>query len=595
MKKIFFRVTCIMGALGMVSAANAAYAQELANNFENKEAALCQDLNGEAIPSERYIVKFLSQKAKTQKTTEGVEQADLTEVEHLAGMWYSLEANGLDREKAVDKASEFGMVEYIEEDLKRQKDSGYANLAFSEENLNWGVSASGLDKAAVELSGFDPDTEVVVAVLDTGVWINHPLLEGRTVEGYDFFDNDNDPSDTDGHGTHVAGIVASSTKGLPVKIMPVRVMDTDGGYDSVIGEGIKYAVDNGADVINMSLTGEGSSRYLEEAVEYASSNGVVVVVSAGNDSDDTSKYYPAGIEKCITVSAVDENDGFADFSNFGEAVDIAAPGVGIVSSVTLSADGDGRIDGYMGMDGTSMAAPFASAAVSLLKMDDQNLIPYEIEYLLSQNVRDAGSTGYDPYFGDGIIDYGKWMSSRRFAAQGKIELVDGAENIFEGSRFSIKYKASKGYKPSASVEYEGEILKAQVTYPQEGYVQIITDQKLPEGTININIDKQSFEAFVKGESGEFSITPESEILISISDVMPIGEIHSEHIYIRGPNGIRMDFESIENTYDGVRVKLGSEGGFYYGRCSIIIENLDTDKGEIDQVIPARLYTAQNGF
>ncbi|KDR94956.1 Subtilase family protein [Peptoclostridium litorale DSM 5388] len=594
MRKTFFRVTCFIGALGMISAANAAVAQELANDFEREGVAICEGSQGEEIPSERYIVKFSSQKARPQKNANNKSESDPEEVEQLAGKWYSVKSEGIGREEAIQKALQFGSVEYIEADFKRQKAAADSMPALKAD-LNWGISSSGLDRAVAEASDLGVGGEVIVAVLDTGVWIDHPLLEGRTVPGYDFFDGDSDPSDTDGHGTHVAGIVASATEGLPVKIMPVRVMDSDGGYDSVIGEGIRYAVDNGADIINMSLTGNGYSLYLEEAVEYAGANGVVVVVSAGNDSDDTSRHYPAGIEQCITVSAADKYDGFADFSNFGDEVDLAAPGVGIVSSTTLDADNDGPLDGYAVMSGTSMAAPFVSAAASILKIDDKRLLPYEIEYLLEQNTRDAGAAGYDPYFGEGIIDYGKWMSSKRFALQGKIELVDGPKNIFEGSAFLIKYKAAAGYRPTAGVEYEGEPLKAEVTYPQEGYVQISTEKKLPGGTVKINIDKQTFDAFVKSEFGEFSITPESEILISITGVKPIGQVHSENLYIRGPDGYRMDFGSIKTTDEGAMVKLGLNSGLYYGRCSIVIENLETDKGEIDQAMPARLYSAQNGF
>lgn len=593
MRRTFFRVTCFIGALGMISAASAVSAQGLANDFEREGVAICEGSQGGESPCERYIVKFSSQKAKPQRNANYKSEYDSQEVEQLAGKWYSMKSQGLGREKALQKALQFGEVEYIEEDFKRQKAAN--SMTGLKVDLNWGIGSSGFDMAVSEASSVGADGEVIVAVLDTGVWIDHPLLAGRTVPGYDFFDNDSDPSDTDGHGTHVAGIVASATEGLPVKIMPVRVMDSGGGYDSVIGEGIRYAVDNGADIINMSLTGNGYSLYLEEAVEYASASGVVVVVSAGNDSDDTSKHYPAGIEKCITVSASDRYDGFADFSNFGDEVDVAAPGVGIVSSTTLDADNYGPLDGYTLMSGTSMAAPFVSAAASILKLDDKMLLPYEVEYLLKQNTRDAGAAGYDPYFGEGIIDYGKWLSSKRFGMQGKIELVDGPKNIFEGSTFLVKYKAATGYRPSAGVEYEGEALKANVTYPQDGYVQISTEKKLPGGTVRINIDKHSFDAFVKSEFGEFSITPESEVLISIAGVKPMGQVHSENLYIRGPDGYRMDFGSIKTTDEGIRVKLGYDSGLYYGRCSVVMENLDTDKGEVDQVIPARLYRTQNGF
>ncbi len=595
MKKVFLKVTCLMGAVSMISAVNAAYAQEMQKISDYDGSFALQSDQGEGLPSEKYIVKFLSQKAMVQKNTQDSEQSDRVAVERLAGKWYSVDSKGMGRDEVLQKISNIGKVEYIEADIKRKKAAVHSDSLSSQEYLNWGIGSSGFDLAVDEISSVDPDSEVVVAVLDTGVWGGHPLLMDRMVEGYDFFDDDSDPSDTDGHGTHVAGIVASATDGLPVKIMPVRVMDSDGGYDSIIGEGMKYAVDNGADVINMSLTGPGSSAYLESMVEYANSNGVVVVVSAGNDSDDTAQYYPAGIVKCITVSATDKYDGFAGFSNFGQEVDVAAPGVDIVSSTILRADKDGIKDGYTSMEGTSMSAPFVAAAASILKLDDEKLLPYEIEYLLKRNVRDAGAVGDDPYFGEGIIDYKKWLSSGNFGAEGRIELVNGPKSIFSGSSFLIKYRAKEGYKPSISVEYNGETLESQVEYPEEGYAGVVMAEKLPAGIVTVNVDYYSYEAFVQSEQGEFSFTPDSEILISFLEAQPIDEIHRENLYIRGPDGYRMDFENIETVDGGIKARLGSGSGLSYGRCSIVMERLKTDSGELDQIIPARLYYAQTGL
>lgn len=293
-------------------------------------------------------------------------------------------------------------VEFVQPDYKRRAYNSTASTALPE---NWGVVRTGADKLSKEITGNDA---AVVAVVDTGVDSFHPLLEGRVLPGYDFVNSDNDASDdsTTGHGTHVAGIIAKVAGEQPVRILPLKVLNSKGtGYDSAIADAIFYAVEHGADIINLSLGGEGYSPVLEEAVNYAVSNGVVVIAAAGNDSSDAGYYAPAGIESCVTVSAIDIDDMLAEFSNFGNVVDIAAPGTDIVSSVPLSVDHDGVRDGYTAFDGTSVAAPFVAGIGALLKVEDESLSGKQIEDLYYQNVDDVGYPGWDMFYGNGIIDF----------------------------------------------------------------------------------------------------------------------------------------------------------------------------------------------
>lgn len=209
-------------------------------------------------------------------------------------------------------------------------------------------------------------SSVVVAVIDTGVQTDHPDLTGKTVAGYDFVNNDSNPYDEQGHGTHVAGTVAATTNnGIgvagvapDVKVMPVRVLDRNGsGTNDWVASGITYAADNGAKVINMSLGGSSGSQALQDAVNYAWSKGVVVVAAAGN-SNTSSPSYPAYYTNCIAVAATDSNDAKASFSNYGSWVDVAAPGVSIIST-TLGG-------GYAKYSGTSMASPHAAGVAALV-------------------------------------------------------------------------------------------------------------------------------------------------------------------------------------------------------------------------------------
>ncbi len=242
-----------------------------------------------------------------------------------------------------------------------------------------------LDEAHAYTKG---DDNIIVAVLDTGVELEHPELKNQMLNGFDFvniiggaeefigdyLDADRIADDEVGHGTHVAGIAVGRGINMPkgvapkCKLLPVRVlaaMERNGrrvgaGLIENINAGVKFAVDNGADVINMSLgikhTGGGLPH--KEVVDYAKRKGVTIVAAAGNDGQQE-MYYPGAFESVITVGAVDERGEVAEFSTFGEQVSFVAPGVDVYST---SLD-----NGYAFSTGTSHAAPFVTGAVALLK------------------------------------------------------------------------------------------------------------------------------------------------------------------------------------------------------------------------------------
>jgi subtilisin family serine protease len=230
--------------------------------------------------------------------------------------------------------------------------------------------------------------EITVAILDTGVNLNHPEFQGRLLPGYDFVNiidgagrfvgdylgYDEDPEDQVGHGSHVAGIIAAKGEGAPVgvvpkcRILPVRVLGAmkrgskrvGAGLVDNINSGIKWAIDQGADVINMSLgiqhTGGGLPH--QEVVEYAKRKGVTIVAASGNDGKEQ-LYYPGALPYVIAVGAVDEFGEMANFSTYGKQVDLVAPGTNIYSTY-LNND-------YAFSTGTSHASPFVAGAVAMLK------------------------------------------------------------------------------------------------------------------------------------------------------------------------------------------------------------------------------------
>ncbi|GAA4590321.1 type VII secretion-associated serine protease mycosin [Actinoplanes octamycinicus] len=252
---------------------------------------------------------------------------------------------------------------------------------------------------------------VTVAVIDTGVDASHPDLAGRVLTGYDATtDQVGGSTDPQGHGTHVAGTVAAlAGNGIgvagvapDVRILPVRVLGANGeGYDSDTAEGVVWAADHGADVINMSLGGTSQSSALTSAVAYARSKGVVVVAAAGNERQKGSPTsYPGADPGVIAVAATDSADRVASYSNAGGYVDVAAPGSAILSTYPTAL----ASSGYASMSGTSMASPHVAALAALLVAARPGLTPDEVESALEDSAVDLGAAGKDNDFGYGRVD-----------------------------------------------------------------------------------------------------------------------------------------------------------------------------------------------
>lgn len=259
------------------------------------------------------------------------------------------------------------------------------------------------------------DPEVVIAILDSGVDRTHPDLAAKVVSpGRDFANNDDDATDDHWHGTHVAGIAAADTdngEGIAgvawnCKILPVKVTEADGtGFYSWIIDGIIWATDQGAEVINLSLGGDFDDPFLEDACKYAFDRGVVLVASAGNDAAAVS--YPAAYDSYVlAVAATDYNDEVADFSNFGPQVDIAAPGVYILGPAPQWFVGEGYLP-YLFASGTSQAAPHVSGMAALIRSLKPELQPAEIMKIIRYSADDVNASvdhGRDDHIGYGRIN-----------------------------------------------------------------------------------------------------------------------------------------------------------------------------------------------
>ncbi|MCU1467379.1 MAG: peptidase, partial [Actinomycetia bacterium] len=255
---------------------------------------------------------------------------------------------------------------------------------------------------------------ITVAVVDTGVLGAHEDLVGSVIPGIDLASDaaQYDPArngevDPGGHGTHVAGIIAAHPNngvGIAgaapgVKIMPIRILDKSGsGSSSDVAEGIIWAVNHGARLVNLSLGG-GPSPGMQAAIQYARSRQVVTFAAGGNSYQDGNQAnYPAAYPEAVAVGAVDSSLHHASYSNTGAYIDVVAPGDQIWSTY-----GTGRAQ-YALMSGTSMATPYATAAAALLLSERPSLSATDVTSLIEGTASDLGPRGRDDTFGHGLVN-----------------------------------------------------------------------------------------------------------------------------------------------------------------------------------------------
>lgn len=265
--------------------------------------------------------------------------------------------------------------------------------------------------AAWDLTQGSPD--VIVAIVDSGVRATHPDLSGKILPGYDFVAQDDNPDDEFGHGTAVASIAAAATDnalglaGVSWKttILPVRVLDASGsGSYSTLIDGILFAADCGARVINLSLAGTSTSDALQAAIDYAWSKGALVVAAAGN-SGSTAIAYPAACRNVIAVSATDASDQRPSWSSYGNWIDVTAPGV---SLPIATLDGS-----YTTGSGTSFSAPVVSGVAALMAAANPSLSNVTLSDLLLTSTDDVGPAGFDSASGYGRVNASRAVQAAR--------------------------------------------------------------------------------------------------------------------------------------------------------------------------------------
>jgi len=275
----------------------------------------------------------------------------------------------------------------------------------------WGIPMIEANKAWDNTTG---DRKVIVAVIDTGVDYTHEDLASVNKSiGWDFVNNDANPMDDNGHGTHVAGIIAATMnnrKGVVgvapnITVMPIKVLNSAGsGYESDVADGIRWAADHGAKIISMSLGGDLPDPQTYEATRYAFfTKGVLIIAAAGN-SGLNQPSFPGAYPWVIAVGALDSSGRRASYSQYGNFVDITAPGSNIISTVPKGTCELCDPSGYSSLSGTSMATPYVSGVAALYWSHNMSLNNKQVAYMLLKSADDLGTPGWDEYYGYGRVD-----------------------------------------------------------------------------------------------------------------------------------------------------------------------------------------------
>ncbi len=353
------------------------------------------------------------------------------QITSISRPFYTANDVKLERTYSV-KFNNYAMIGQLIKDLENESIIDYAEKAplfklsftpndaeYGSANKRWHLDVINAEQAWNLETG---DANIKVAVLDNAVWTGHPDLVNKIVAEIDLADNDNDatPGSQTGswsHGTHVSGLVAAETHnsigiasiGYDISILAVKCAENTSSGDAVSAgyEGIVWAADNGADVINMSWGGSSYYQTGQNTVNYAYNKGVALVAAAGNDNV-SSLHYPSAYNHVISVAATDSDDGRASFSNYGTSIDVCSPGGyngswQAIYSCTYENAPSATYDDY---PGTSMASPIAAGLCGLMLSADPNLTPEKLEAILKATCDDisAQNSGYNGQLGSGRIN-----------------------------------------------------------------------------------------------------------------------------------------------------------------------------------------------
>lgn len=338
------------------------------------------------------------------------------------------------------------------------------------------------------------DASVIVAVIDDGIDLYHKDLSTNIVDAYDVVNSSSYMITRGDHGTHVSGIIggimdnnfAGAGVAPNTSIMPINVFTGDGAYASDVITAIYRAVDHGASIINMSLGSYYYNSIYQSAIDYAHEQGVVVIAAAGNDTT-SQRHYPSSYEHVVSVASTTSWDSTSYFSNYGDDIDISAPGSSIYSTLLSN--------GFGSKSGTSMASPVVAGVAALIKADDPTLTNDEIVTRLENTADDLGTIGWDMKFGHGRVNAASALLIKEYGSLNIEEVTDQMTTI------------------TGEIPYVVEDATIRVR-DDEG--QVIGERsRLTEGPFTIEIPKQQSgqNLSIQLEDAKGNHSPEQMILI----------------------------------------------------------------------------------
>jgi parallel beta-helix repeat protein len=381
------------------------------------------------------------------------------------------------------------------------------------------------------------DPSVLVAVIDTGIDWDHPDLAANYVAlGYDWVNNDPDPMDDHGHGTHCAGVIAAiinnniGIAGLAqVHIMAEKGLDgLGGGRSDELANAIVHAVDQGADILSCSWGSYAKSTVVHEALKYAHEHDVLVIGAAGNDAT-SAKHYPAAYDEVVAVTATDESDNTAEFSNFGDWGEVAAPGVHIYSTVWD--------DSYAYMSGTSMSAPHVSGVASLIWSQFPSMTRDQVRAQLRYTADDLGDPGFDVYYG-----YGR-VNARRAVEQAP----------FDHDVLVLSWQKPQYVNLKSQVTINSTILNMGTSDESGITVQLLVNDSVVDSKIVSSLVSGAFASvsclWVPTVEGVYNVT--SYVVPVLGETVAGNNVLSAYIPVRIPKVIRVpdDCETIQGAID----------------------------------------------
>lgn len=367
-------------------------ADEESRNLPGKESDFCD-------PHESFVTARLIVKSKYKINTLNA----ISVVSGFDNLWVLQFSTPHDAYEAFDYYSKDKNVEFVEADkeitaILSETSADNTSVVEDKTYLSWGPAHIGIDKLNKTLvENQTALEETIIAVIDTGVDPNHPFLDGRVLPTRINTSSSglrNDSMDDNGHGTQIAGVIADSTLNN-IYIQPYKVLDNRGrGTLISLAAGISCAVEDGVDIINISLGFDEGSEVLQAAIDYAEYNDIVVVGAAGNEGNDD-PMYPASYSNVLKISAVNSQNIVPSFSSYGTDVDFAAPGVSI-KTTTLN-------NGYIITRGTSIAAPFVASIAATLRAVDSMMSSEEVIKILQESAVKVSVYEADIKYGYGVI------------------------------------------------------------------------------------------------------------------------------------------------------------------------------------------------